>query len=164
MEPTTHFYAARIKTGLLAIIMMVTIYIIYTKLLVDPYGLTETAKVVLWGTVVIAAILGVVCFIKAVDPRPIVTISPEGLTIRTFIFLEDFVPWEEVIDIGQEQYTNRTINPVGYVKVTANIMRIYRPSQRSLAINLTMLNTRGHRFNEALAQYISDSQESLENV
>lgn len=154
MDNQVNFYPHRIKTGLLGILMLGAIYIIYTKVLVDSYGITATATVVLWGTVAVALVVGIVYLIKTIDPRPVVEISPEGMVIRTFIFLEDFVPWEEVVDIGHEQHTNRVVNTAGYVKVTANFLRIYRPQRRSLAINLTLLNTRGNAFEEALIRFL----------
>ncbi|MGN7383014.1 hypothetical protein ACTHRH_13970 [Paenibacillus sp. SAFN-117] len=87
------------------------------------------------------------------DPRPIVQISPDGIGIRSFVFIEEFVPWNEVVGTRNEVYKNRV--GVGVrVTVSANLFRIYRPNKRSLAINLTLLNKRGDGFNKALSNYM----------
>lgn len=149
------FYSHRVKTGIIGILCFVMIYILYTKLLADPFGLTSIAISACWAMLVILFILGVVFLLKTFDPRPIIEIMSEGLTIRTFLFFEDFVPWEEVVGANQENYTNRVVGMHGYARVTTTFLRIYRPKGRSLAINLSLLNKRGTEFHQALSKYLA---------
>ncbi|MBB6444025.1 hypothetical protein [Bacillus benzoevorans] len=141
---TKKYYSNRVKTGILAIICFGSIYLIYSKLLSNPTGLAPTGIVFVWALMVISLVMGVISLVKTLDPRPIVEIMPEGMLIRTFLFFEDIVMWDEVAGVKQEKYTNQVVNVHGYARVTTYFLRIYRPNQRPLAINLSLLNTRGN--------------------
>lgn len=156
---TTKFYSNRILSAFLAVLLFIVCYFIYTKLLADPYGITEVARIVIWLMTGIAFILGVIYTIKAFDPKPVVEMMPEGMIIRTFLFAEDFVPWNEVSGVQHEEHTQRAINMTGYVKVTTSFLRIYRPVGRSLAINLSLLNKRGKEFNHILSAHLNNPDE-----
>ncbi len=155
-ENTSKFYANRILSAFLAILLFVVCYFAYTKLLSDPYGLTNIAVIVIWGITGIAFFIGVVYTIKTFDPNPVVEMMPEGMIIRTFLFIEDFIPWKEVTGVQQEEHTQRSINMAGYIKITTSFLRIYRPMGRSLAINLSLLNKRGNEFNHTISGYLNN--------
>ncbi len=127
----------------------------YQNTLADPFGMATTGIVVMWCMMALLCMLAIGFLTKALDPRPIVEISSDGMIIRTFLFLEDFVPWHEIAGIRQEYYTNRVIGTQGFAQITGNLLRIYRPNQRSLAINLTLLNKRGNEFSETISRYLA---------
>lgn len=154
-QSSIKFYTNRIKTAVLAVGSIVFSYVFYTKLLADPVGLTDTAIIVIWGSLIILVLLGLYTFLKTLDPRPIVEMSADGLLIRKHIFFENHIKWEEIADLKQEQYTNRHMNMAGSVKVTTNILKIYRPNQRPISINLTLLNQQGSKFKESLSRYLA---------
>lgn len=151
---TKKYYSNRVKTGILAIIFFGLIYLIYSKFLFDTTFLTTTGIVLGWTMIIISFVMAIISLIKTLDPRPIVEIMPEGMLIRTFLFMEDLVMWDEVAGVKQEKYTNRVVNTHGYAKVTTYFLRIYRPNQRSLAINLSLLNTRGNDLQETIKQHM----------
>lgn len=141
MQQTEKFYSNRILTAFCSVVMFAAVYIVYTKLLADPGNITEIAYFVFYGFLIVAVVGGLACAILTFDPRPIVQISPDGIGIRSFVFIEEFVPWNEVVGTRNEVYKNRV--GVGVrVTVSENLFRIYRPNKRSLAINLTLLNKR----------------------
>ena len=147
---TKKYYSNRVKTGILALLFLGLIYLIYTKILSDTTGLTTTGIVFGWGLMVISFVFGMSSLIKTFDPRPIVEIMPEGMLIRTYLFVEDLVMWDEVAGVQQEKYTNQVVNPHGYARVTTYFLRVYRPNHRSLAINLSLLNTRGNDLQDTI--------------
>ncbi|HEY4601690.1 MAG TPA: hypothetical protein VIG73_10525 [Cerasibacillus sp.] len=52
-------------------------------------------------------------------------------------------------------YTNRHMNIAGSVKVTTNILKVYRPNQRPISINLTLLHQQGSKFKESLSRNLA---------
>lgn len=149
------FYSNRYLTGLLSILQFGAAYVIYTKVLADPYGITDIALTFLYVLFFAAIIFAAASLVLTFDPRPIIQISTEGIYVRRFIFLEEFVPWSEVLGAKQETYTKRMINTEAYAKVTTRLLRIYRPGKRSFAVNLTLLNKRGDTFNRVISKYIT---------
>ncbi|WP_026677568.1 hypothetical protein [Fictibacillus gelatini] len=149
------FYSNRLITGLLGVLMIGVIYIFYTKILTDTYLLTGIAVAVFWALTIIAFILGIACFIKTFDPRPVVEITSEGMKIRTFVFFEAFVPWHEISGINQERFTNVVATPVTFAFTRSNFLRVYRHGKRSVAINLLLLNKRGNEFSDTLARHLA---------
>lgn len=149
------FYSNRYLTGLLSILQFGAAYLIYTKLLADPYGITDIALIFLYVLFVVAIIFSAACLVLTLDPRPIIQISSEGIYVRRFIFLEEFVPWSEVLGAKQETYTKRMLNTETYAKVTTRLLRIYRSGKRSFAVNLTLLNKRGDTFHRVISKYIT---------
>lgn len=155
------FYSNRVLTGLIGIVLLGMLYIVYTQLLEDPYGLTSTAVVVMWVVSVLLLVFGIGSLIKAIDPRPVVIINSEGLKIRTFVLFEEFVSWEEVKGVNQQRYKSQVVSLYGFARVTTNILRIYRPQKRSIAINLTLLNKRGKQFHETLSYYLNSKEKEV---
>jgi hypothetical protein len=155
-KESVKFYPNRGMTALLGIIMLGAGYILIKKVLFseDGLGVTPVAYIFFGVLLLAAAIIGIGCLIKTFDPRPVVEFMPEGMLIRTFIFLEDFVPWEEVAGVKHEQHTQRVVSPVARVRVTSSFLRVYRSAGRSLAINLHLLNKRGDEFYHTLSHYL----------
>lgn len=150
------FYTNRLKTGFLAIIFIGLIIVLFTQVLNDTTYMAETGIALSWLLVVASIILTIVCLVLTFDSRPIVEFSSEGIKIRTFIFFEEFVPWEEVVGANEEKHSQRVVG-MGSMKVTTYFFRIYRPNKRSLAINLTLLNQRGNEFNSVISNYLQTS-------
>lgn len=148
------FYSNRLLTVLLSILQFGVAYLAYTNVLADPYGLTDFGYVAIYVIVIIMLFMGSVFLIMTCDPRPIIQISSEGIKVRTFIFWEEFVPWNQVLSLQKETHTKRMINMAGYVKVSSRFLRIDRPEKRSLAVNLTLLNKRGDTFYQTISKYI----------
>ncbi|GIP33538.1 hypothetical protein [Paenibacillus sp. J2TS4] len=153
IKQTEKFYSNRVLTAFLSVLMFAAAYIIYTKLLAETDYITEVAYFVFYGVLIVAVVVGLACAILTFDPRPIIQISPDGIGIRSFIFIAEFVPWNEVVGTRNEVYKNRVGAGVR-ITVSANLFRIYRPNKRSLAINLTLLNKRGDGFNKAFSKYM----------
>src|SRR5690554_7055255 len=98
-ENASKFYANRVLSVFLAILLFTVCFFSYTQLLADPYGITDIARIVIWTMTGIAFSLGLIYTIKTFDTKPVVEMMPEGMIIRTFLFIEDFVPWGEVAGV-----------------------------------------------------------------
>ncbi|WP_371069054.1 hypothetical protein [Sediminibacillus sp. JSM 1682029] len=153
---TYRFYADRWKNGFLAILFSFLIFILFSKVLNDTSYMTGTGVTVSWIIVGLSFLFAVICLIRTIDPRPIVEVNDDGLRIQTFLFWEEFVSWEEILEVKKEKYTQRASNITlnAHLKVTSYFLRVYRPNKRSIAINLSLLNKRGNEFNEVIGRYM----------
>ncbi|MFT8315944.1 MAG: hypothetical protein ABF633_17105 [Clostridium sp.] len=148
------YYSKRITCIILSILSWGLIYLICTKLLNDPDTITDSAAIILRIIIVILAILGISTFIKTVDKRPIVEISEKGIKIQSFIFFNVFIKWDELEGVNQEKYTQLVVNPSMIGFSTNYMLRFHRRSGRSVAVNLSLLNTQNNDFFRTLNDFI----------
>lgn len=152
------YYSKRITHLILSIFSWGLIYLIYTKILDDPDMITESAEVILKILIIILIILGVATFVKLIDPRPIVEVSEEGIKIQSFILFNVFIKWNELEGINEEKYTQLVVNPSMIGFSTSYMLRFYRKNKRSVAVNLSLLNTRNNDFFDSLNYFIKKNQ------
>ncbi|MDF2506048.1 MULTISPECIES: hypothetical protein [Clostridium] len=152
------YYSKRITYLILSIFSWGLIYLIYTKILDDPDMITESAEVILKILIIILIILGVATFVKLIDKRPIVEVSEEGIKIQSFILFNVFIKWNELEGINEEKYTQLVVNPSMIGFSTSYMLRFYRKNKRSVAVNLSLLNTRNNDFFDSLNYFIKKNQ------
>lgn len=148
------YYSKRINCIILSILSWVLIFLICTKVLNDPDMITDTAVIILRIIIVVLAVVGLATFIKAVDKRPIVTISKEGIEIQSFIFSNIFIKWDELKGINQEKYTQLVASSSLAGFSTNYMLRFHRKQGRSVAVNLSLLDTQDNDFFKTLGDYI----------
>ncbi|AJA46738.1 hypothetical protein CPAST_c06380 [Clostridium pasteurianum DSM 525 = ATCC 6013] len=148
------YYSKRVNCIILSILCWVLIFLICTKVLNDPDMITDTAVIILRIVIVVLVVVGLTTFIKAVDKRPIVTISKEGIEIQSFIFSNIFIKWDELKGINREKYTQLVASSslVGFS--TNYMLRFHRKQGRSVAVNLSLLDTQNNDFFKTLGDYI----------
>ncbi|AGK95840.1 hypothetical protein [Clostridium pasteurianum] len=148
------YYSKRITCAILSIFSWGLIYLICTRLLNDPDMITDSAAIIFRTIIIILAILGITTLLKAVDTRPIVEISEEGIKIQSFIFFNVFIKWDELEGVNQEKYTQLVVNPSMIGFSTNYMLRFHRRNGRSVAVNLSLLNTQNNDFFRTLNNFI----------
>jgi len=143
------YYSNRPLYGLLALLMAGVVYIVLTKELLDV--VTEFAAVVIQLMLVVAVFMGLVSIYRMC---PVVVMSEEGILVKKFVFLKEYIPWSEILDITEDQYKNRVgTADIGRVRGTTTLLKIHRPNKRAVSINLTLLNKRGEEFHSNLGNF-----------
>lgn len=101
MEKNTYiFYTHRLKTGALAIMFFVIGYIFKAKLLADTHLIQDSAVMAVKFMFIVTIVMGCLVLFKAIDPRPILEISPSGIVIQSFLFTKISIPWNEIESVN----------------------------------------------------------------
>ncbi len=137
------FYTHRLKTGVLAVLSFVLAYIIKTKLLDDSGLLTDSSVMIFRVMFILSIVMGILVLFKTLDPRPILEISPTGVAIQSFLFTKVFIPWNEIESVNNENWRQVIVNKSGFAMSNTRMLRFKRTNGRSVAVNLTLLNTKG---------------------
>lgn len=157
MEKGIHlFYTNRIKTGLLGILCFGIAYMIYTQLLLDTQLLTDTAVVFMNIVFIIDIVLGCSILFKTIDPRPILEITRSGVTIQSFLFTKAHISWDEITSVNNENFKQFIVSPSAFAFTNTRILRFKRVNGRSVAVNLTLLNTKGVDIAKLIQSLTSD--------
>lgn len=147
------FYSNRLLNGVLVLLFAAVVYIVLLKELLD--GMTPIATMVFYLILAGAVFMGLISLYRVFDPNPVVIMSEAGILIKKFVFFKEFIPWEEITDVREQQYKNRVRTVSGSVRVSATVLRIHRPGKRPVSINLTLLNKRGQEFHRNLERYLA---------
>lgn len=148
------YYANRFLNGLIAVAFAGVLYIVFSKGMLEEIA-TPAGQAFIYILVGCAILVGLVSLYKAVDPNPVVVMAPEGIHIRTFLFIKHFIPWSEISNLNEKVYKNRVHSGVGATRVRTTMLQIQRQGKRPISINLTLLNKRGDAFYQDLDRYLA---------
>lgn len=151
-----------IRSLLILLFCVFGLYIIFTKILdgntdfITPIAITFSWVMVF--LLIFMGLSGLSLIYKAIDSTPVVSLTPEGIHVKTYIFFKQYIPWEEVLLVNQEIYKQR-VNMID-VGLSTTMFRIHRANKRSVAINLSMLK-RGKEFETTLFDYIEQLNQQI---